>query len=372
MKISKLLFVIFLLLVINFVVIYILFLYRPPHEVVDIDPNNMLGVTWDLDGNRFAYFEKQGIKTFIKIYDFVTQITDTISLQGRMAVDSSMGFSPDSRYLTYYRYENDKKMVDMIDLQSKVPVFSNSVLIKDTDILITDNGASSKAVTWLDDDTIIYESYVPFGRGGILFLNFRNGQEIKFINQGIRPALSENKKYLVYAKKDGLEYSIYKLNLENDKEEIIANDLASYVYDLNWSPDDEIVSVYYKKRLDNNENISQISIIKLNGDIQTVSQQMEFIKPTWIDDNSLLMAKYEKHGIVFEYRSVSGIYLYNIETKEVQPINKRERSGNYYLRPNSSEMLYKTGGNVEIFDLKRVFSPSKLDLLRSKLGIFVY
>lgn len=366
MKTQRLFTILGVTFLINAIFIFILFYYNPPHRKLKIDIATDRGISWDTDGNQLAYYSKKNNLFEINKYNFDSQTSHSVSPQSTFDISSSLGFSPDDKYISYFKQENSQKSIDIFDIKNKKSVL-REVFSEKQNLLSTDNGGPKSAVSWLDNQQIIYESSISFERVGLSLVDIASGEEKKFIPFGRRPSLSPGKKYLAYASNNQDEnYSIYKTNLETNETEILTKSISSYIFNLSWSPDGEMIAISY---LDKTEHtLNRITVIDNKGVIISENLQ-DYSSPKWFAENFLLLTKFENEGVIIPSKTISGLYLYDIKNNTTQRISRRVRSENYYPRPNTNQVVYQFKNNLEIIDVNRILAPRGIDALRNKLGI---
>ncbi len=374
MKLYKLIILCLVILLINFSVLYVLFFYKPIYQTTNISPSTNYGITWNYDGSQIAYYDREQSRDIINIYNFEEKSKQKIMPPQNIETFSSLGFSDDNNLISFYRNDsNNRKSIDILDVANSQSVI-NSVFSQKQDLITSDGSRPQPAIIWLNKETVIFENSTPFKRTGIIFLNIKSGKEERYMENSFRPALSNDKEYLAYARKEDENFSVFRLKIATGEEEKVYDNLGYYIDEIVWSPDDSSMAVSYRYQQDINQpsaSLQKLKIIKQDGQVIDLSKNMELGKPQWLDNNNLLFVRHEKFGFFISSKSVTGLYAFNLKNNAIALLSQRIRSEQYYLRPNSHEIYYGGGNFLEYINIDRITNPKGINALRKKLGIVI-
>ncbi|MCK5476729.1 MAG: hypothetical protein KAI55_02315 [Candidatus Aenigmarchaeota archaeon] len=366
-----------LIFVINLIGIYCVFYYNPSYSILDIGSESCVPITWNSEGEKIAFLKN--FDGFIKarVYDFQNKKFKDYPVNSLSEVSfrDNIVFSPDAKKIVYITRIGNDRIVSLLNLDSSTVSTLEDILIY-SNLSTTSTGRPIKTVFWLDNDRLIYENKISFKRNGIIIVDLKTGEELLFIKNGLQPSLSNDKTKIAYIvmAEGGIKFNVKVLNLLSNKTITLAENVETYLHSIRWSPTDAHIARGYSQvyKIPDKANIvgDKIAIIDMDKNFSLVSGSKLLASPEWIDENNILMAEYKTSGIVLQSKTIKGLYLYNIKTRDYKKISSKIRSLNYYISPDRKTLVSSLGTRgFFVLNLERLLYPTKIDKLRTKLGI---
>lgn len=374
MAIKKLVLILGSIFFINIGVIYVIFYYNPIYHYEragGIDGGVTLN--WSEKEDKIAFLKQVGNKAYISVYELKNKKINDYYIGDSKAVRfrESVSFSPDTKKIAYIITNDGEKTLSIFDFEKNTILDLRKKFINPKISFIL-NSNPIKRILWLDNDRLAYESSIPFERFGISVINFKTNREELFIDRGENPNISHDKKKLIYSiPKDERKFDINIYDLEKNNISTVAENVKGFPNDITWSPKDKKIIIDYLEEDEKREiSLNRVAVIYEYGKFFIISATKMLSAPSWVDEDNFLLAEFRFSPITIKVKSIEGLYLYNLQTKEYRKVSSQIRTDSYYVSPGRKVLISSFGKKgIYVLNINRLFTPLLIDKIRDYLGI---
>ncbi|MCK5416303.1 hypothetical protein KAI92_02650 [Candidatus Parcubacteria bacterium] len=372
MKILKLLLICCSVIILNFSFVYILFYWQTIFSSININNTGNFLITLNHRGDTAIYWQMKNEKPFLCFFDIENNKYQdySVSIKHKIMHRDNLNISLDDNFIFFNVKEERITTKYYFNINTK-KTGRFSELFNVGEYFRFDSGNSTNRSLSFGKEYLLFEaSNKERGAPELVVYSLKRKKIIDTIKSARLATMSSSEKSFAYIqlRDGGRAFDVYKYDLENKSSKKLYGDFKDYAISISWSLDDSKIAVSYQVN-DDKMPVNEVSIIGVDKSKFDIGEKSNFFHPIWLDNDNLIMIKYEERGAFMKYKTVKGAYLYNISKNKASEITDRVVNNNIFLSPKKKYLFFSANKKLQRINIQEMQDPNLLNQLRNWLGV---